>query len=107
MLGISHQTLYRRLKEFNISTCDFTDVLPEELDKIVKEVKVQYPNDGEIMLKGHTSRLNVKVPRADLHAATHRVDHDNTVARRSKVIKQRVFCVARPNNLCHIRRWKP
>ena len=48
---------------------------------------MQYPNDGEVMLKGHMSRLNVKVPRADLRAAIHRVDHDNTVARRSKVIK--------------------
>ena len=102
MLGISRQTLYRRLKEFNISTCDFTDVLPQELDEIVKEVKVQYPNDGEVMLKGHMSRLNVKVPRADLRAAIHRVDHDNTVARRSKAIKRRVYCVARPNNLWHI-----
>ena len=87
MLGISHQTLYRRLKEYNISTCDFSDILPQELDEIVKEVKVQYLNDGEIMLKGHMSRLKVKVPRADLRAAIHCVDHNNTVVRRSKVMK--------------------
>ena len=68
----------------------------------IKLVKVQYPNDGEIMLKGHMSRFNVKVLRADLRAAIHRVDHNNTVARRSKVIKRRVYCVPCPNNLWHI-----
>ena len=40
MLGISRQTLYRQLKECNISTCDFSEILPQELDEI----------DGEIML---------------------------------------------------------
>ena len=54
-LGISRQTLYRRLREYNISTCDFADILPHELDAIVKEVKVQYPNDGEVILKGHVT----------------------------------------------------
>ena len=54
MLGISRQTLYRRLEEYNISTCDFADILPHLLDAIVKEVKVQYPND-EVMLKGHVT----------------------------------------------------
>jgi len=49
MLGISRQTLYRRLEEYNISTCDFADILPHQLHAIVKEVKVKYPND-EVML---------------------------------------------------------
>ena len=40
MIGISRQTLYRQVKEYNISTCDFSDILPQELDEI----------DGEIML---------------------------------------------------------
>ena len=52
MLGISRQTLYR-LEEYNMSTCDFADILPHQLDAIVKEVKVQYLKDGEVMLKGH------------------------------------------------------
>ena len=56
MLGISRQTLYRRLKEFNIPSNDYSTISCNELDDIVKEIKVNHPNDGESMMQGHLLR---------------------------------------------------
>ncbi len=102
MLGVSRQTLYRRLQEYGINPCDYWDIAPQELDAIVRDIKVDHPNDGEVMLRGHVSRLGVKVPRAELRAAIHRTDHANTVARRSNVIKRHVYTVSSPNSVWHI-----
>ncbi len=46
------------------------------------------------------STLNV--PRKELRKAIHCVDHENTVARRSVVIKRRIYSVSHPNALWHI-----
>ena len=47
-------------------------------------------------------RLGIKVPRIRLRATIHNVDHENTVARRSTVVKRRVYSVSHPNAVWHI-----
>ena len=37
------------------------------IDAIVRGIKVGHPNDGEIMIAGHLSRVGVRVPRARLY----------------------------------------
>ena len=39
-----------------------------EFDKVVKTVKQDHPNDGEVLLKGHLSRLGIKDRRSQLRA---------------------------------------
>ena len=102
MLGISRKTLYRRLEEYNIPSTDYSSLSSNELDEVVKSIKRDFPNDGEVMLQGHISRLGFKIQRAELRASIHRVDHDNTVLRRSCAIKCRVYSVPRPNTVWHL-----
>ena len=102
ILGISRKTLYRRLEKFGISHDDYTPLSSSELDEVVKSIKMDFPNDGEVMLQAHMLRLGYKVPRASLRASIHRVDHENTVARRSKTIKRRVYSVPHPNAIWHL-----
>lgn len=102
MLDISRPTLYRRLEEYGIPLCDYTDISGSDLDDIVKDIKHSFPNDGEVMLQGHLLRLGVKVPRSSLRAAIHRVDHLNTVNRSSRVINRRTYSAAHPNAVWHI-----
>lgn len=102
MLGISRPTLYRRLEEYGIPTCDYADISLVDLDEIVKDVKCAFPNDGEVMLQGHMLRLGVKVPRSALRASIHRVDHVNTINRSSRVINRRTYTAAHPNAVWHI-----
>ncbi len=102
MLDVSRQTLYRRLDEFNIPSTDFASISSEDLDRTVSGIKENFPNDGEVMLQGHMLRLGIKVPRIRLRATIHNVDHENTVARRSTVVKRRVYSVSHPNAVWHI-----
>ena len=65
-------------------------------------IKVDHPNDGEVLIKGHLLRLGVKVHRSDLRASIHRIDYERTVERRSHTIKRRTYMVAAPNAVWHV-----
>ena len=86
-MRISRSTLYRRLHDTGISTDDYSSISPTKLDEVIKEIRSQFPNDGEVMLKGYFLRLGLKVTRQDLRNSIHRVDHANTIARRSTIIQ--------------------
>ena len=85
LLSISHATLYSRLTEADISPKDHSQLSAAELDQVIISVKVNHPNDGEVLMQGHLLRQGIKVTRKKLRQAIHRVDHESTVARQSKV----------------------
>lgn len=102
LLGVSRQTLYRRLEEFGISCSDSSDISPDELDATLKTIKCDHPNDGEVMVQGHLTRLGIRVPRSQVRASIHRVDHVNVEQRKSRVVKRRQYNVDSPNSIWHI-----
>lgn len=102
LLGVSRSTVYRRLLDGGVSTNDNTDISSSDLDDVLREIKKDFPNDGEVLLKSHLLRIGIKVTRQNLRTSIHRVDHDNTVARQSKVVKRRVYSVEHPNALWHM-----
>ncbi len=102
IMEISRQTLYRRLENYGISMERFVDISSSQLDSVLEDVKAEHPNAGEVMLKGHLLQQGITIPREKLREAIHRVDHENTVNRRSVVIKRRVYSVTHPNALWHI-----
>ena len=61
MLGISRQTLYRRLEEYGIPCSDYNVMIPNDLDRVNKLV-------GQ----------GIRVTRCQLRSSIHRVDHENT-----------------------------
>ena len=81
ILGVSRATLYQRMDEEGVLRDRFfSDIHDSELDRMLHDIKVNYPNDGEVMLMGHLTCRRIYVPRARLRASIHRVDHSNTVA---------------------------
>ena len=102
ILGISRATLYRRLEEEGISPNDYTPLTDDQLDEVVISIKHDHPNDGEVLLKGHLLRQGIRVSRQALRNAIHRVDHENTVARRHTAIRRRIYSVPYPNYIWHI-----
>ena len=102
VLGVSRQTLYRRLEEFDISTDKFSDMSQTELDEVVRDIKKEHPHCGEIMLQGLLIHQGIKVPRKKLRSAIHHVDHANTVLRRSSTISQRIYTTPCPNSVWHV-----
>ena len=45
--------MYRRLWDAGISTNDYEDISSNDLDQTIREIKVDYPNDGEVLLRSH------------------------------------------------------
>ena len=80
----------------------FSDIRDSELDRMLHDIKVNYPNDGEVMLMGHLTCRGINVPRARLRASIHQVDHDSAVARRSVTVRRRVYYADGPNAVWHI-----
>ena len=88
LLDISRRTLYRRLEEAGISTDDRTQLSEGELDDIIRSIKYNHPNDGEVLIKGQLLRMGVRVPRQAMRDSIHRVDHQNVVSRRHSVVRR-------------------
>ena len=102
MLNISRHTLYRRLPEYGISTETYTNISDSELDELLKDIKSEHHNIGEVILQGKLLHIGIKVPRVKLRASIHRIDHANTVSRRSTTINRRVYTAPHPNAVWHI-----
>ena len=103
ILGISRATLYRRLDEEGLSSsCTYNDIPDQDLDGYITSIKRNHPNDGERLLAGHLCRLGIIVPRSRLRASIHRVDPENTAARRSVTVRRRAYHAEGPNSVWHI-----
>ena len=102
LLQISRSTLYRRMEESGVSIDDYTKLSKTSLDKIVKDIKISHPKDGERLMQGHLSRLGLKVKRKDLRSSIHRVDPHGVEFRKQHAIKRRIYCVPHPNALWHL-----
>ena len=101
-MGISRSTLYRRLDEecitLDTTYCDISD---GELDRAIVRIKQVHPNDGERMLIGHLTRLNIFVQRTRVRAPIHRVDPIGATLRRSVTVRRRTYHSESPNYVCH------
>jgi len=69
LLGVSRQTLYRRLQEFGIDSSKYTNISDQDLEKTLKDIKASHSSCGEVMIQGHLLHSGVKVPRERLRAA--------------------------------------
>ena len=74
-----------------------------DLDELLKNIKSENPNCGEVMIQGILIHKGIKIPREKLlRAAIHRVDHENTVQRQTSVISCRTYTSPHPNAVWHI-----
>ena len=102
LMEISRSTLYRKLEEEGISPNDRTHLSDAELDDIIRSIKQDHPNDGEVLIQAHLVRMRIRITRQALHNSIHRVDHTNVIMRRRNVIRRRVYSVPFPNSVWHI-----
>ncbi len=102
ILGVSRQTIYRKLEEFDISCNDHSTISSLDLDSLLQQIKRDHPNDGEVMMRGHLISLGIRVPRSQVRESIHRVDHQGIELRKSHVVKHRQYFVESPNSVWHI-----
>lgn len=104
LLGISRKTLYNKISCFQDPSTfsKYSSITDAQLDAEVQKVKLDHPNDGEIMVAGHLLKEGVKVQRARLRASIHRVDPYGVKERQSVAIRRRQYHTDSPNSVWHI-----
>jgi len=97
ILNVSVKTLQRRANDWNITK--YADIPDDELDGTVREILVQFPAAGEVMLNEHLSSRGISLQRARLRNSIHRVRGHNRQIH--PPIVRREYCVPGPNYLWH------
>ena len=100
MLDVSRSTLYRRLEESGLALQGYSTIPDSQLDSLVREIKHNHPNDGEVLMAAHLRSREIHVPRVRLRASIHRTD-PMVASRRRPVVRWRVYHVEAPNSVWH------
>ena len=74
LFQVGKTTIERRISKFGVSARPFSDISNEDLDSVVREIKLFYPNLGSKNLAGHLTARNIRVPRAWIRDFLRRVD---------------------------------
>ena len=99
IMEISRSTLFRRMKDSGIEK--YSDISDTDLDSTIRRIKLDHPNDGEIVMQAHLLRVGIHVQCQRLRLSVHRVDPTNTL-RRATTVRRRVYHVDGPNCVWHI-----
>ena len=102
ILGISRSTIYRRMTEEGRVMGTYSMISDASIDSIVRRIKEDHPNDGEVMMAGHLRRISVRITRAKLRASIHRIDQQGVVARGRRIIARRVYSPPYANYVWHL-----
>lgn len=102
MLGISRMTLYRRKREYGISSvnCSMSDT---ELDTCLREIRKELPYSGEKIVIGRLRSMHCCVPRNRVRESLRRIDPLNAPLRWiGSHHRRRPYSVPGPNSLWHL-----
>lgn len=105
LMGVSRNTIFRRMKEYKHSVRDmYSSVSDEELDILVASVKNDLPNAGYRMVRGRLESLGHRVQWRRVAASMHRIDSMGIISRLSSLgcVVRRVYSVPGPLSLVHV-----
>ena len=103
LLHVSRMTIYRRRVEFNLIGVGTVIRNMNDLKAIVRQIKVDSPHIGQVMLMGQLRARGYRVSRAKLRAAVRELDPLNTALRvPGGLAPRRPYHVPGPNSLWHI-----
>ncbi|MED6258161.1 hypothetical protein ATANTOWER_003672 [Ataeniobius toweri] len=103
--GIARSTLYRRLKEHDLSVrkC-YSSISDDSLDQKVRCIKTRMPNAGYRLVKGSLQAMGVRIPWKRVKMSLQRMDGAGLIARMVQLscIARRQYCVPAPLSLVHV-----
>ena len=112
MFGCSRRTIERRLREFGITSHEFTSISDHELDQAISDIVSVHPQSGEKTILGNLRSQSIKIQRERVRQSLRRVDPLGIESRARRVLRRRVYQVPSPNSLWHcdgyhkLIRWK-
>ena len=86
ILCISRPTMYKLMREYNISTAKFAQCKDEQLDFATAYIKAEHTHVGEVMLNGHVRSRGMVVQRKQLRESIRMVDSTGVEFRRRTTI---------------------
>ena len=101
-VGVSRTTLWRRLREENISISSYTEISDCDLDNVIMQIQNNFPNVGLVMIQGHLKDAGVRVQRHRIRQSVARTDPIRRKIRWHQVLSRRSYFVPGPNSLWHI-----
>ena len=103
VLGISLQTLRRRMSEFNLSVRSaYSSISDTDLESNIKALKEAYPNSRNCIMDGLLRERGIHVTQCRLREAMHQVDSNGLLVRFADLIHCRRYYVSAPQKLWHI-----
>lgn len=102
LLRESESTVKRRLEECGISIrSSYADITNDELDDIVTEIKLHFPNAGIRTMIGHLESKGIHIQEVHVRESMHRVDPEGIIERwlRLKPVQRRKYQVRSPLSL--------
>ena len=103
VLGVSLSTVRRRMTDYNLSvSAQYSQITDQELDAIVKDIKIAFPNCGYRLMHGHLLTRGHRITQMRIKEALHRVDPDGSALRWAVAIERRKYKVMSPLALWHI-----
>lgn len=105
LMGVSVSTVKRALKEYAISIRQtYSTILDNDLDELVRTIKVTMPNIGSRILKGRLQALGHRLPWTRIWETLRRVDRVGVLCRATGVgcVVRRSYSVQAPLSLVHV-----
>ena len=103
VLGVSLSTVRRRMSEYGLSVRALYSVISDQdLDRVVAEIKEDFPNCGYRLMKGHLLHRGYRVTQVRIRESLHRVDPEGIAVRWCSVIHRRKYTVRSPLSLWHV-----
>ena len=101
---VSERTLFRRMKEFQLSARNFSNITDEQLDNVVQAIKTEMPTAGYRIVRGRLRSMNINVQWRRVAATMHRVDSLGILSRLSGLgcIIRRTYSMRGPLSLWHV-----
>ena len=92
VIGVSLSTIRRRMTEYGLSVGSlYSDATDQELDSIVSQIKVLFPNCGFRMMQGHLLNQGHRVSQTRIRESLQRIDPDGVAIRWSATIERRTY----------------
>ena len=103
MLSVSERTVYRRMSDFSLSVREhYASISDDHLDRIVREIKQQFPMCGNSQMQGHLLARGLRIQQHRARESQRRVDPEGCFMRRLHVLNRRQYSVPAPRSLYHI-----
>ena len=102
-IGVSLSTVRRRMTQYGLTIGSlYSDITDQDLDSIVSQIKVLFPNCGFRMMQGHLFNQGHRISQARIRESLQRIDPDGVAIRWSATIERRTYRVQSPLSLWHL-----